>query len=343
METLEREGLFEQYRGEGWEEEYKLYRENWSQFAQKQTVSQYPLLVDIEISSVCNLKCPMCYTITEDFKQHVKASLMTEELYTKIINEIAGKVPAIRLSLRGEPTLHPQITEFIRYAKEHGIGEVSFLTNGSTLIAENFLSLLEAGVDWITISVDGLFDIYERIRKPLLFCDTLEKIKKIKQIKEEKGVHKPVIKVQSIWPAIRENPTLFYNTFAPYVDLIAFNPLIDYLNKDEDIAYDDDFSCPQLYQRLVIGADGLVLMCSNDERGDNIIGDINIETIYEVWQGARLNHIREIHAKKSGFKEIETCRQCYLPRRTESSEVAMVNERVFRIKNYVKRSQSIGE
>ena len=57
---------------------------------------------------------------------------------------------------------------------------------------------------------------------------------------------------------------------------MAFNPLIDYLRRDQDIVYEEDFSCPQLYQRIVIGSDGKVTMCSNDE--DEAIGDVNEQT-----------------------------------------------------------------
>ena len=85
-------------------------------------------------------------------------------------------------------------------------------------------------------------EMYESIRRPLKFDQMLKKVQDIKSIKEQHNSHKPVIKIQSIWPAIKDNPTVYYETFAPYVDLIAFNPLIDYLSKDEDISYEDDFS-----------------------------------------------------------------------------------------------------
>ena len=51
-----------------------------------------------------------------------------------------------------------------------------------------------------------------------------------------------------------------------------------------DIVYEDDFSCPQLYQRIVIGSDGKVMMCSNDEDGKALIGDANEQTIQEKVQ-----------------------------------------------------------
>ena len=342
METPEREELFERYRAEGWEEEYGKYRKNWVAFAKNKTVSEYPLLVDAELASICNLKCPMCYTITDEFKDKVNVMLMDFELFKKIINEIGGKVPALRMSLRSEPTLHPKFVECIRYAKDNGIKEVSFLTNGSRLTPDFFEKIMEAGADWITISVDGLDEVYDGIRKPLKFKETLQKIIDIKEIKSKHNSHKPVIKVQSVWPAIRDNPETYYNTFEPYVDLIAFNPLIDYLGKDTDIVYEDNFSCPQHYQRLVIGADGLVMMCSNDEEGTVIVGDANIESIYGIWHGEKLNKIREQHNKINGFMEIPVCRKCYLPRATEDGEKSVVNEREFIVRNYINRRQEIG-
>lgn len=345
METPERECLFEKYRSEGWAEEYNQYRKNWVEFAKNKTVSEYPLLVDIELASICNLRCPMCYTITEDFKKKVNAKLMDMDLYYRIIDEIGGKVPAIRLSLRGEPTLHPRIFECITYAKSKGIGEVSFLTNGSKLNEDYFEKLLVAGADWITISVDGLGDTYEGIRKPLKFIETFEKIRKIKSIKEKHKTNRPVIKIQSIWPAIRNNPEEYYNIFEPYVDLIAFNPLIDYLGKDGDekIIYEENFSCPQQYQRLVIGADGSAMMCSNDEDGTLIVGNANYETIHEIWHGDILNRVREIHKSVDQFITIPACRHCYLPRLTEDNERTFINGREIIIKNYVNRRQEIGE
>lgn len=343
LETDKRLKLFEQYRSEGWEEEYYQYRKAWVENAEKQYVSEWPLLVDIETSSLCNLKCPMCYTTTEEFKEKVCAKLISEELFYKIIDEISGKVCAIRLSLRGEPTLHPQLITFIKYAKEKGIKEVSFLTNGSRLSDDYIRGLIKAGVDWITISIDGLGKDYENIRKPILFEEIYQKVKRFKEIKDEMNVHKPVIKIQGIWPAIKYNVEEYYNLFEPITDSIAFNPLIDYLDHDTDIAYDEHFSCPQLYQRIIVAADGKVLMCSNDEENMNVIGDLNEENLYDIWHGERLQNIRKIMKAPCGFKKIPVCKKCYLPRDTEEREKAYVNGRKIIIKNYKGRSQKIGE
>lgn len=343
MESDERLTLFEQYRGEGWEQEYKAYREAWEKNAKEQIVSNYPLLVDLELSTVCNLHCPMCYTVSSMFKEHVKPTLMEKQLFCKVIDEIAGNVPAIRMSLRGESTLHPDMVELARYAKEKGIKEVSFLTNCSRMTPEYFEELLVAGVDWITVSVDGLGAMYESIRRPLKFEETLEKIKSMKRIKEEYHVHRPVIKIQSIWPAIRDNAEEFYNTFAPYADVVAFNPMSDDQQNDMDIEYIEDFSCPQLYQRIIVAADGSVLVCSNDEENELVIGNAREQSIYELWHGEHMQRMRELHKENNGYMKEHICRKCYLPRRMQLETVVTINDRKVVVESYTNRSQIIGE
>ena len=342
MEPPERLAEFEENRGKGWKEEYIAYRSHWSEWPKKQILSRYPLHVDIELSTVCNLNCPMCYTTTEEFKQRIPRKFMDINLFKKIIDEIGGRVPAIRLSLRGESTLHPKFVECVRYAKEKGIHEVSFLTNLSTMTVDFFIAVAEAGADWITVSIDGLGAQYEAIRKPLKFSDTLDKIKSMHAIKQKRQWYRPVIKVQGIWPAIRENPTAFYNIFAPITDLVAFNPLIDYLDNDENIVYEPGFSCPQLYQRLVIGSDGNVMVCSNDEKGQCIVGNVTCDSIQKIWSGGKMASIRQLHLA-GHFFEMELCRFCYLPRMTIDDEIVSINGRKLVIKNYVGRSQIIGK
>lgn len=342
MDTVEREALFERCRGEGWEEGYRQYRGNWSAYPEQQFVADYPLLVDLELASICNLKCPMCYTITPEFKEKVNTTLLDFGLFKKVIDEIGDKVPALRLSLRGEATLHPKFIECVRYAKSRGIKEISMLTHGGRFTPELFDAVAEAGLDWITISIDGLDDTYESIRRPLKFEETLQRLGHMRDHKLRHGLHRPVVKVQAIWPSIRNNPEAYYNRLKDYCDLLAFNPLIDYLGNDHDIVYLDDFRCPQQYQRLVAGADGLVMKCSNDEENREVVGDINRQGIHEIWHGEKLNAVREMHKRPRGFMESEVCRKCYLPRMTEDSESTAINGREIIIKNYVNRKQDIG-
>lgn len=344
LDTPERIQIFQKNLSLGWtQKEYIQYRADWLKLPKKKIIREYPSQVDIELASACNLKCPMCYTITEEFKSNVKIMFMDFNLYKKIVDEIATKVYALRLSWRGESTLHPKFIEAVAYAKQKGIKEVSFLTNGSKLTLDFFIQLVHAGIDWISISVDGLDEIYNTIRKPLKSNETLQRITDIYNYKVANNLKKPVIKIQSIWPAIKEDPENFYNTYAPISDLIAFNPIIDYLGNDQDIMYENNFFCPQLYQRIFIASNGLAYMCNSDEIGKHPIGNSNNETVYSIWHGKILSQMRTMHAQKNGFMQLDICKSCFYPRATEKNEIANVNGREIVIENYINRSQIIGK
>lgn len=344
LDTDERSAEFSRKMARGWEKEYAEYRADWERLPQEKVVRDYPLLVDVELASSCNLKCPMCYTTTDHYMETVKRKLMKWDLFVKVIDEVAGKIPALRLSWRGESTLHRKFVDAVRYAKQKGIKEVSFLTNGGKLELDYFIKLVEAGADWITVSFDGTGEEYDKIRAPLKYEETLAKLRAAMEYKRSHGLEKPLIKVQGIWPAIRNDPETFYRTMKEASDLVAFNPLIDYLGTDaeKDIVYESNFSCPQIYQRLFVSSTGDAMMCNSDEYGQEIVGNALKETIHEIWHGEKLNRIRALHTRENGFKEVPICRKCFYPRKTEVGEQAFVDGRVVLIENYVNRKQEVG-
>ena len=334
---------FHFHRGRGHLLRYVWNRFKWHYFPRLGIVSRFPEHVDIELSSACDMKCPMCYTTTVEFKKLVPKKLLDMDLYKKIVDECAYRgTYSIRLSLRGEPFLNRNIVDMARYAKQKGIREVATLTNGLKLTPEIFEEMLDAGLDWMTISFDGMGETYERIRKPAKFDEAVSKIRQYHEIKKRRRSEKPVVKIQSVWPAIADDPQAFYDLFEPISDQVFSNPLVDYLNNDEDLVFDEEFTCPVLWQRLVIGSDGSVFLCINDEFGKRIIGNAREESLYEIWHGPQMQAARRIHRNKQGVKQIELCRDCHLPRKTEA-ELAHVDGRDIAVDNYVNRPQEVGQ
>ncbi len=329
LETPERAAAFEKNRGFGCERAYRENRRQWEEFPQRQHVADYPLHVDLELASVCNLRCPMCPTITDEFKKHVNTTLMDFELFKRLVDECAaGGVYSIRLSYRGESFLHPRMLDACRYAKEKGIKEVNTLTNGDLLDQEMFTAKMEAGLDLLTISFDGLGEVYESIRKPAKYKRAVEKIANYARIKREAGRVKPVIKIQSVLPAIEKDPEAFYAVFAPHTDMVASNPLIDFMEDTSDQPRIPDFSCPQIYQRLTIGADGTAMMCANDERGLHPVGDAKVQSIHEMWHGPAMTHMRELHRRHEACGALKACGNCYLPLQTYEIPVTLGGHQV---------------
>lgn len=344
FDSEDRQERFYSVLSSGWEEEYINYRRSWHKNPPSLTIPDYPLCIDLELSSACNLSCPMCYTTTEHFKENVTSQNMSFDTIKSIIDETAGKVPSLRLSWRGEPMLNPAFVKTVEYAKRAGFHEVSTLTNGTYLTLDTFIELVKAGIDWITVSIDGMLAEYDAIRAPLRFQDTYRKLLEIQYYKRKNSLTKPLIKVQGVWNAIAPDPELFYEVFKPVTDLIAFNPLIDYLGKDEleNIQYEDSFTCPKQYQRLFIGSDGKASVCNADEYGTVDIGTYPDLTIHGIWHGPKMEAFRQSQLERNGFMQHEVCKRCFYPRKVEQQEVGTVHGRPIIVENYIGRKQEIG-
>ena len=84
----------------------------------------------IEITSDCNLKCPMCFAESGPGGKHVDF-----ETYRRMVDRyvsLEGVADVLQLS-GGEPTLHPELVRMVRYAYEQPIQAVMINTNGVRL------------------------------------------------------------------------------------------------------------------------------------------------------------------------------------------------------------------
>lgn len=304
-----------------WEEErrhplhYFQNRFQWFHYPKWNYVAPFPLHVDFEASSRCNLSCPMCFRHHFDNEQAFMD--MDFALYRKGIDECARHgLYSIRLSWRGESTLNPTLLDMIRYAREAGIKEVSFLTNGSALTEEFSMGLIHAGLDYITISVDGLDEVYNTLRSPLDFQTTRDNIARLFSLKERHGGGFPKVKVQGIYEYFKEEIHAYYETFAPITDNISFNVKHDYELRNVD--QEDNLFCPYLWQRITVTASGLIPLCISDWDLDVPLGDLNTDSIEEVWLGERMQGLRELHLRNERL-QLAPCQKCI---RTKSATVS---------------------
>jgi hypothetical protein len=306
MNPPEKERLWEEQRRHF--KDYCVNRYQWFKYPEWHYVAPFPLHVDFEASFRCNLKCPMCFRPHIDRKDYGD---MAFELYQKGIDECAEHgLYSIRLSWRGESTLHPRLVEMVAYAKLKGIKEVSFITNGTLLNESLSNELIQAGLDYITISVDGLPRHYNRLRAPSTYDGVTERIRRLYELKTRTGAGYPLVKVQAIWTYVKEDPETFYRHFCPITDNISFDPENDYSLRD--VPQDDAFVCQYPWQRITITWNGGIPLCISDWNASTLIGDLRRQTIREVWLGAEMNHYREQQRNRKRLS-IACCRQCHRP------------------------------
>lgn len=112
-----------------------------------------PIVAHLYVTDQCNLDCHYC----NEYDNSVPHPPISE--LKKWIEKIY-ELGAVRLGLQGgEPLLHPDIVELVRYAKELGFNKVSMSTNGFPLDQELVNALDNAGLDSCQISVDRMTPI----------------------------------------------------------------------------------------------------------------------------------------------------------------------------------------
>ena len=119
-------------------------------------------LLQVESAIACNLRCVMCpwREIAENIENR---GLMSQKIWQSIRPHLS-EIKSIDFTGGGEPLLQPKLPEWI--AEAHAAGcETGFLSNGLLLKREKLQQILNAGVDWICISMDGAdAKMYEMIR-----------------------------------------------------------------------------------------------------------------------------------------------------------------------------------
>ncbi len=118
-----------------------------------------PKAVTFRISGACNLKCKMCIYHNSGFLDS------TQMLPFDILKKVIDDVYLHRLHIAitgGEPLLHPEIINCIRYIKAHGLC-CSLTTNG-WLLEQYASEISKQPPDMISISLDGPQQIHDTIR-----------------------------------------------------------------------------------------------------------------------------------------------------------------------------------
>jgi len=281
------------------------YRRCWKEWPQTFSPGRFPLFLDVEVTSACNLKCEFCATTYRGNK--IKRGFLSDKLFRKIIDEGAAKgLYGVKFNLRGEPLLHPQIAEFVRYAKQKGLIDVYFNTNALLLTDKMARDLISAGLDRLSISFEGFTkEIYERYRKGSSFEIVTANIENIQAVKRQLGADAPKIRVQTVMlpdiVPIFEDYKAFWKD---KVDEVAFLDFKEMKDRRRGVVY--PWACPQIWQRMAVWWDGTILPCNHDDDALLALGNVENISIEEAWNSDRLNKLRAAH-KKGAAHEIPAC------------------------------------
>jgi wyosine [tRNA(Phe)-imidazoG37] synthetase (radical SAM superfamily) len=287
-----------------------------------------PLLVNLEPTNFCNLRCPMC-PVSQNFANPlVRRGLMEMDLFERIVAELAPMKPRVSLNMGGESTLHPELATMVRKLKAAGL-YVFIDTNATRLTPELGEDLIKAGIDKVVLCLDGSSkETYQGIRVRAKFDDTIANIRTFLEIKQRLQSTTPYTVIKNIQYYDPEQNPGFPKQFAELFhacppDEFRFTwadywpGTHRYLLKDPYQAqpFGDEYSaCINLWKMLPISWDGMIYICCLDLNRTTPVGSVQESGILGTWNSPVMQHFRRMHA--SGRQaELSLCANCNQIRR----------------------------
>jgi short-subunit dehydrogenase/MoaA/NifB/PqqE/SkfB family radical SAM enzyme len=120
-------------------------------------------LLQVESSLACNLKCIMC-PWQKTASELGRDAIMQPDIWQAVRPHLP-RIQSVDFTGGGEPLLQPNLVRWVHDAHTAGC-ETGILTNALLLDEIKAEALIEAGIDWICVSIDGATaDMYNKIRR----------------------------------------------------------------------------------------------------------------------------------------------------------------------------------
>tara|TARA_A100001011_G_C14299983_1_gene840307 strand:+ start:1655 stop:2797 length:1143 start_codon:yes stop_codon:yes gene_type:complete len=293
---------------------YLNFRYKFNKASNQKKVFDYPPYLLIEPNAACNLRCPMCFQIDKTFTRKPFMGIMKWDLFTKIVdeaNEIG--VGAITLASRGEPLMHPKISDMLNYiSKKENIFELKLNSNASFLTEKLCHDIFKSKVTTFVISADHYEKkTFEELRKNSNFEKIVNNVKMLYGIRNE--FYKDCeteIRISGVDFYKNLDKKKFEEFWSPISDNVsssdAFERWDTYNNKKDENAKSP---CSYLWDRMYVWHDGKCNPCDADYKSYLSYGNVSNLSIKEVWNGEALKKHREIHSAKKRMNLIP-CDRC---------------------------------
>jgi MoaA/NifB/PqqE/SkfB family radical SAM enzyme len=289
-------------------------------------VRNYPVQAYIEPTLFCNLRCPACPT---GLQLGLRPSATIKwDLFKSTIDEIGDYVFSLFMCNWGEPLLHKQTPEMIRYAKDKEIN-ILLSSNLSLPLTDDYIDrLVQSGLDTLIVSLDGTTaEAYSKYRLRGDFELVRKNMRRIQEAKKRLGVETPKLVWQFL--VFKHNETQIGQALAEFREwgadeivtegaIMPFAPHDEgfepstlpefnmyhpdhYTHKLTDIHDKSGRPCSWLYGIFVLNPNGKVSPCCASAGEETDFGDYTAKGgFFGVWNNATYKRARSLFTASSG-------------------------------------------
>lgn len=300
-----------------------------------------PFTVNLSVSTVCNFRCNYCYhCLPNDQLDAIgfHRELMDWQMFlraTEQIRAFQAPLKTIFLFGWGEPLCHKLLPNMIAHLKKLNVAnQIAFITNGSLLDRSTSISIINAGLDVMRVSLQGMSSAryYETCKAKVNFDEMVDNIRFFYENKAQCQLFVKVIDVT----LENGDENKFYSTFSDICDRMYIERIVpgakgvEYSEEVKarksdtiDDTWGNSFAerqvCPLCFYTLNILPNGDVYPCSCAIEDPAGLGNITRTTLKDIWNGAAHLDFLRMQLRKER-KNNPVCRHCINPNTSAKAE-----------------------
>lgn len=307
----------ENYLGEILGEPYTEYRFRWAETSKQGAApSKMPVHLDIEMQDFCNQSCVMCPRNTDvhtnlGYAINQKHIIDLDKLKSVITSSVASGVNSLNFGAFSEPLIHRDLWDLIKFSHQIGIVDTRVITNG--LLLDRWKNqIFDSGLVNLFVSLDAFSEeTYTKVRGKG-YNKVRENLLEIIHERKSRGALLPIIRVSWVDMKVNQHEKndfiSFWTGLVDHVDIQTWSDFTD-IPSQVDLSSPKSFECRSPWQRLSILANGDVLPCCDFNGRNLVIGNIQRDSLTEIWNGPALKKIREDIAQDTS-PICSACQRC---------------------------------
>lgn len=305
-----------------WRKFFNLILVHWEMWRGVEEVKSFPYLFVFEVTNVCNLKCPFCLT-GKGISGGRDVKHMGFDEAKKILDEVGDYIYLVQLYTWGEPLLNKDIYKIIEYAKGKNIF-VMLSTNATVMNEQNNRRLIESGLDYVMVAIDGGSDeTYRQYRVGGEYSKVFENVKNLLSQKTSLGIDIPFVEWQFIVFRHNEHEVANTEALAYEIGVNKFTPLPAYVEDENWLPRGDKYkvemfnperlkNCDRPWSHLNIRADGGVASCCYEFNKEDDFGNLDEGTFFSIWNNKKFQTSRRmIYQRRKGLEVEKSDLICY--------------------------------
>ena len=274
--------------------------------------------IQIQTTSYCNASCVTCpYPETSETQTMGR---MSEETFAEIVDQIAGRgVERASLFLMNEPMVDKRLEHFTAHLKDRDPKiRATIITNGTLLDGERARALAAAGMDEVSVSVNGFTaDAYESTMVGLDYERIVANLLEVGAARAAGELGSMDVRVVALDMGHASSDA---EGFGDRVGLpVYLKPAtnragsVDVEQFDATAMRGPNFRpCQRPFVKAYVLFDGTVVLCNCDWQRTTVIGKIGEQTLEELWHSPILKAIQRQHADRQ-LPPDSLCAKCDYP------------------------------